>query len=137
MAAKILTGLLDNIGAKCGRIAALMNRFSYKDDPGREIAVHFCKDNFIQEPFDRPSELELHSLKKYNLLGSFKVNSWVRIRSGLIKSKNGVFCPAVIAHQDINTLAEETRTYMSEEILSFYEKICDEFDEILRLYFPK
>jgi hypothetical protein len=55
----------------------------------------------------------------------------------MIKSKNSISRPAVIAHQDINTLGEEARTYMSEEIFSFYEKICDEFNEILRLYFPK
>ena len=136
-AAKTLTSLLANIGAKCGGIAAIINRFSYKDYPGREIVLQFCKDNFMTEPLDRPSEFELHSLKKYSFLESFKVNSWVRIKSAKIKSKNGVFRPAVIAHQDINTLAEETITYMSEEIFSFYEKICNEFDEILRLYFPK
>lgn len=137
VAAKILTSLLDNLDTKCGGIAAVINRFSYRDDPSREIATHFCKDNFMTEPLDQPSEFELHSLKKYSFLESFEVNSWVRIKSGMIKSKNGISRPAVIAHQDINTLGEEARTYMSEEIFSFYEKICDEFNEILRLYFPK
>jgi hypothetical protein len=137
VAARILTSLLDNMDAKCGRIAAVLNRFAYKDDPSEEIAVHFCKDNFIKEPFDRPSGFELHSLKKYDFLGSFNVNSWVRIKSGQMKSKNGVSRPVVIAQQDINTLAEETRVYTSEEISSFYMKICDEFNGILRLYFPK
>lgn len=137
VAATILTGLLDNIGARCDRIAAVINRFAYKDNPSKEIAVHFCKDNFMKGPFDRPSEFELHSLRKYGFPGSFKVNSWVRIKSGQMKSKNGLSRSVVIAHQDINTLAEETRAYTSEEILSFYAKICDEFDQILRLYFPK
>ena len=136
-AGEILISLLDGIGANCGRIAAVINRYSHQDNPSREIALHFCKDNFIKEPFDRPSEFELHSLRKYDFLQSLKVNSWVRIRSGRIKSEKGVFRPVVFAHQDINTLAEETITYNNKEILSFYNGVCDEFDKILKLYFPK
>lgn len=136
-AGEVLISLLNGIGVNCGRIAAVINRFSYQDDPGKEIALHFCRDNFIEEPFDRPSEFELHSLRKYDFLQSFKVNSWVRIRSGRIKSEDGLSRPVVFAHQDINTLAEETKTYNSEEILSFYKGVCSEFDKILKLYFLK
>ncbi len=136
-AGEVLINLLNSIGVNCGRIAAVINRFSYQDNPGKEIALHFCKDNFIEAPFDRPSEFELHSLRKYDFLQSVKVNSWVRIRSGGIKSEDGLFRPVVFAHQDINTLAEETKTYNSEEILSFYKGVCSEFDKILKSYFPK
>jgi len=136
-AGEVLINLLNSIGVNCGRIAAVINRFSYQDNPGKEIALHFCKDNFIEAPFDRPSEFELHSLRKYDFLQSVKVNSWVRIRSGGIKPEDGLFRPVVFAHQDINTLAEETKTYNSEEILSFYKGVCSEFDKILKLYFPK
>jgi hypothetical protein len=137
VAGKTLTSLLDKMGAQCGRIAAVVNRFAFKGDPGKEIAAHFCKDNFLREPFDQPSEFELHSLKKYDFFGSFKVNSWVRIKSGQMKFVKGLSRPVVVALQDINTLAEETESYSMEQITSFYEKICDEFDKVLRLYFPK
>jgi hypothetical protein len=136
-AGEALTSLLDGIGANCGRIAAVINRYSYQDNASREIAAHFCKDNFLKELFDRPSEFELHSLRKCDFLESLKVNSWVRIRSGHIKSDNGLSRPVVFAHQDINTLAEETKTYNNKEILSFFDSVCDEFDKILKLYFPK
>jgi len=137
VAGKTLTSLLDKMGAQCGRIAAVINRFAFKEDPSKEIAAHFCKDNFLRAPFDRPSEFELHSLKNSDFFGSLKVNSWVRIKSGHMKFVKGISRPVVVAIQDINTLAEETETYSSEQITSFYEKICDEFDKILRLYFPK
>jgi len=136
-ASQFLINLLDNIGANCGRIAAVINRFSYQDDPSKEIASHFCKDNFMKEPFDRPSEFELHSLKKYEFLHSFKVNSWVRIRSGRIKSEKGLFRSVIFAQQDINTQAEESKTYNREEIQLFYKSVCDEFDSILKIYFQK
>ncbi|MBW1998505.1 MAG: hypothetical protein JRJ29_11145 [Deltaproteobacteria bacterium] len=136
-AGEVLISLLDGINANCGRIAAVINRYSYQDNPSRKIALHFCKDSFTNEPFDRPSEFELHCLRKYDFMGSFKVNSWVRIRSGRIRSESGLFRSVVFAHQDINTLAEETKTYNNKEILSFYNGVCDEFDKILKLYFPE
>lgn len=136
-AGEFFVNLLNSMGANCGRIAAVINRFSYQNDPSSVIARHFCKNVFMKEPFDRPSEFELHSLKKYTYLQSFKVNSWVRIKSGGIKSKSGSIRSVVFAQQDINTLAEETKSYSNEEILKFYNGVCRDFDKILKLYFPK
>lgn len=139
MAAPFLTKLLETIGAKCGRMAAVINRSCRRDNPGEEIALHFCKENFLGAPFDPPSAFELHSLKKYEFMESLQVNSWVRIRSGVVQPENSVSHPVVIAHQDINTLAElmGARIFTSEEISAFYGKVCEEFDNILKLYFPK
>lgn len=139
MAVPFLTKLLERIGAKCGRMAAVINRFCRRDDPSKEITFHFCKENFMEAPFDRPGAFELHSLKKYEYMESLKVNSWVRIRSGVVQPENSVSHPVVIAHQDINTLAElmGTRIFAKEEISAFYGKACEEFDNILKLYFPK
>lgn len=137
VAGKALASLLDTMGARCGRIAAVINRFTFKENPGKEIAAHFCREHFLEEPFDRPSEFELHALKKYEYFGSFKVNSWIRIKSGQMKFVKGISRPVVVALQDINTSAEQTESYSTGQIISFYEKVCEEFDKVLRLYFPK
>ena len=137
LATSFLTELLDIFGTQCGRIAAVLERNSIKDDAAKEIASHFCKDNFIEKPFDRPSEFEIHSLRKYPFLEKFEVNSWVRIRSGRIRPKNGILRSVINVHQDINTIAEATEDYSKEDIMLFYESIYDEFDKILKLYIPK
>ena len=136
-AVSLLTQLLDSLGTQCDRIAIVIDRNSIKDDASKVIASHFCKDNFIKEPFDRPSEFEIHSLKKYSFLEKFEVNSWVRIRSAHMRYESGIIHPIINVQQDINTIAEATKIYSKEDITIFYEKIYDEFDKILKLYMPK
>lgn len=136
-ASQILTELLEKINVNCGRIAIVINRFAIKDNPAKEIVLHFCEDNFMKEPFDRPSEFEIHSLKKYTFLEKYEVNSWVRIRSGHLQYEKGIIKSVINVQQDINTIAEETRSYSSEEIIKFYNNIHDEFNKILKLYFKK
>ncbi len=136
-AVSLFTQLLDSLGTQCDRIAIVIDRNSIKDDAAKVIASHFCKDNFIKEPFDQPSEFEIHSLKKYSFLEKFEVNSWVRIRSAHMRYKSGIIQPIINVQQDINTIAEVTKIYSKEDITIFYEKIYDEFDKILKLYMPK
>ena len=137
--AELLGKLIENIGADCVRMAVVLERLCPKKDSARDIAIHFSKENFMKEPFDRPSAFELHSLKTYTFLDSFEVNSWVRIKSGKIQPEKGVFRPVIIAHQDINTLAElmDTRTYNNYDISNFFNNIFEEFDNTLKLYFPE
>jgi len=136
-AVSLLTQLLDSLGTQCDRIALVIDRNSIKDDAAKVIASHFCKDDFIKEPFDRPSEFEIHSLKQYPFLEKFEVNSWVRIRSAHMRHESGIIHPIINIQQDINTKAEATKIYSKEDITIFYEKIYDEFDKILKLYMPK
>ncbi|MBU0462232.1 MAG: hypothetical protein KKD21_11745 [Proteobacteria bacterium] len=136
-AVTILTQLLDSLRTPCDRIAIVIARNSIKHDAAKVIASHFCKDNFIEEPFNRPSEFEIHSLKKYSFLEKFEVNSWVRIRSAHMQDKSGIIHPIINIQQDINTIAEATKIYSKDDIILFYEKIYDEFDKILKLYMPK
>ena len=137
-AGDFLKKVLNNIGAGCGRMAAVINRFCYNDNPGLEIAKHFCKGPFMEKPFDRPNSFELHAHKKYPFLSSFEINSWVRIKSGRVKPKNGTPRAIVLAEQDINTLAElmDSKIYSEEEISKFFANVIGEFDKILKLYFP-
>jgi hypothetical protein len=142
LASDILTDYLGRTGAICGRLATVLKRFSFKDDPSREIANHFCKDIYLKKPFDSPASFELHARKRYNLLGLFEVNSWVRIKSGQLKYLNDPpppSLPIVIIEQDINTISEimETRQYSGEETSTFFSKIFDELNSVLQLYFPQ
>lgn len=136
LAANFLKEILDKTGAKCGRMATIINRFCLKNGPGLEIAEHFCKEPFIKAPFDQPSAFELHAHKKYTFR-SFDINSWVRVKSGKAMPEQGVSRPIVLVEQDINTLAElmDSRLYNKREISTFFRHVIKEFDKILKLYF--
>ncbi len=136
---ELLRKLTEDMGADCVRMAVVLERFCLKKEPAKDIAIHFSKEGLTKEPFDRPSAFELHSLKKYTFLDSFEVNSWVRIKSGKAQPEKGVFRPAIIAHQDINTLAElmDKKIYSSYDMSNFFSNIFEEFENILKLYFPE
>jgi hypothetical protein len=139
-AAHLITTYLEKTRANCGRIGALLRRFSYHDKPAMEIASHFCKKSFIVKPFNEPNNFEIHAHKKYKFLESYEVNSWVRLKSAILtmKPENKV-SPSIIVEQEINTLSElvESRNYTINEITAFFHNILAEFDKILNLYFPK
>lgn len=136
----LLNLYLEKTNANVGRIAAVIKRFSYQDNPAIEIASHFCKERFTVKPFNAPSNFEIHAHKKYIFMESFEVNSWVRVKSAklTIKPDNKV-SNGIIVEQDINTLSElvETKTYTNDEIIFFFHNILPEFDRILSLYFPE
>lgn len=135
---KLLSEMVENIGSGVVRMAVVLERFCLIEEAASAIAAHFCKSDFMSEPFDRPSEFELHSMKKYKFLDSFEVNSWVKIKSGILQSKKEIHRPVIIAHHDINTLADlaDTTIYANEDISKFFNNIFTEFDKILGLYFP-
>ena len=134
--AVLLKEYLSISGARCGRLASVLKRFCIKDDPSKEIVSHFCKEVFLNKPFDGPASFELHARKRYQFIEAFEVNSWVRIKSGQVQYPSETPKPIVLIEQDINTLAEilETKNYTEEEILSFFGNVFDEFNDILRIY---
>jgi hypothetical protein len=138
IASPFLNSLLREFGTKCVRLAAVIKRYYKIENPASEIVNHFNKESFLKEPFDRPSEFELHSLKKYNLPDFDDVNSWVRVKSGIIHAKGATPKPAIIIEQDINTFAEDmvNKDFSEDQIHNFYEKTNEEFDNIIKLYFP-
>ena len=135
---KILNNINEKTGADCVRLAVVLERYCPRKEPAKDIAIHFCRENYIKAPFDRPSSFELHSLKKYEFIKSFDVNSWMRIKSGRVQFEKGVFRPVIIAHQDINTLPElmDKKVYKDDDISKFFDNVSNELDEILKLYCP-
>jgi hypothetical protein len=124
--------------AECGRVAAILNRFAFNDHPGKEVANHFCKQEFLETPFDSPKEFQIHSLKSYRYKDVFQINSWVRVKSARLSIPGEEARQVINVEQDINTLSElmAERSYDLEEIGLFYSEISSEFDSILRMYFP-
>jgi len=137
LASQFLNNYLERVNARCGRLAAVIRRFLIIEKPGFEIAAHFCREEFMEAPFDRPESFEVHAHKVYDLSDFDRVNSWVRIRSGVAQFADRAPQHAIIIEQDINTLSEgmENRDYSEQQINRFFEIVADEFDIILRLYF--
>lgn len=118
--------------AKVGRLALVAIRFLENPNPGSTLAQHFCKEKWIREPFNRPESFEVHSHKKYEF-SHFKVNSWVRCKSGILKKDNA---PIILVEQDINTVSEEIdkKGFDNKQIRSFADLATKEQESVLNKY---
>jgi len=119
--------------AKIGRLALVMTKYIYNDNPGLALANHFCKERWLKEPFNRPETFNIQSHKKYKY-ENFNINSWVKCNSGLINNNQ----PAILIEQDINTLAEEIDKldFNEKNAKKFLNSINKEQISILQKYFP-
>jgi len=121
------------------RLALVTERFFKIEEtpPSQFLATKFCNDIYLEKdkPFDRPNGFEIHSLKKYEREG-FKVNSWVRLKSGNLLDSTRT--PILIAVNDINTLSideEPSTDFNDEDIIRFYEFFPDHVESIIDIYF--
>jgi len=137
-AGDVLIQYTDVLATRVGRVAGLVTRFAEHEEPGKFLARHFCQTRWNEKPLNRPENFELHAHKKFVLAGEFRVNSWVRNKTGVLAGE-GAQKPIVLFEQDINTLAEEAadRSFQNEEIERFLVAIAAEVDVILRYYFPE
>lgn len=121
--------------AKVGRLAFVIVKFLENSNPGLTLARHFCKDELMVEPFNRPERFEIHSHKKYEF-SDFKVNSWIRCKSGILRKDN---VPVILVEQDTNTLSEEIEQneFDLDQIRNFTELAVEEQKTILHKYFKK
>lgn len=133
---EILHDFLAHTHATPGRLATIIHRFLPMENTGRWLAEHFCKDIWLAGPLDRPQNFELHAHKRYRLARQFNVNSWVRVKTGILTIDRSSI---VLVEQDINTLAEEleTQRFGRTRIRRFFDITVGEFDQIFALYFPE
>lgn len=128
--------------ARPGRLALVVYRFQPHENPGKALAAHFCLPHLLLEdptrkgPLNRPENFEIHAHKRFQL-AQFRVNSWVRCKTGTIKvgdKRDRI----ILVEQDINTLPEvlEETELSDEEIHNFHRLCIDELETIIRLYFP-
>lgn len=134
-AVQFLTDYKEFLGARIGRMAAVITRIRRIVQPAMFLAEHFCKPQWLIAPLNRPESFELHAHKRYELPYGLKVNSWVRNKTGVLLLDQN---PIVVVEQDLNTLAEEAsfRDFDSSAIRQFFTSIPAEFDSILGLYYP-
>jgi hypothetical protein len=132
---KLTGSYMDFTNATVGRLAVVAVKACECDNPGKALAEHFCKPEYLVEPFNRPESFEIHSHKKYKF-GAFSVNSWVRCKTGKLKKENK---PIIIIEQDLNTLAEAINEskFSKEEIITFTREGLKEQQIILKKYFPR
>ncbi|MGR3311448.1 MAG: hypothetical protein ACUZ77_11840 [Candidatus Brocadiales bacterium] len=132
---RIIEDYKDCTKAVMGRLAIVTVKYLEIKNPSMVLAKHFCKEERLEEPFNRPENFEIHSQKKYSLK-EFNINSWVRCKTGNL-SRNNINIPIVLVTQDINTLAEEVKNndFNIVDLKKFAELVIEEQEEILNKYF--
>jgi hypothetical protein len=135
LAASVMNAYLEVTRATVGRLAFVLKRVA--DDPtsAPDLARHFCRDQWLSGPLNRPEDFELHAHKKYRLADSWNVNSWMRCKSARLAASNQ---PVVLIEQDLNTLSEEVESveFVVADINRFFRRCIPEVQSILELYFP-
>lgn len=131
---EVLKSYIECTSAKVGRLANVTIKYWETENPALLLAKHFCKDKFIEEPFNRPKSFEIHSHKQYKT-DNFEINSWVRCKTGNLEKGNE---PIIIVEQDINTLSEHTNEmeFDINKIDTFVQMAYKEQEEVLIKYFP-
>ncbi len=134
--ANFLIDYREYLQARVSRLAAVVSRHAVHEAPGLVLSRYFCRPEITRGPLNRPESFEIHARKSYTLAGKFKINSWVRSKTGVEPGKEGR--PVVLVEQDLNTLAEdaETMSFSETEIQSFFSAATLELDAILAVYYP-
>lgn len=117
------------------RLGTVTRRYFLQENPGHELAQHFCKSEWLTTPMNRPEGFELHAHKCFQLTDELRVNSWVRNKTGEL---TGDGSPIIVVEQDINTRREdsESHSFQNEDIQEFFSHSAEELDHILHLYYP-
>lgn len=118
------------------RLALIIDRVAKIEDETvpQFIANTYCKDNYLEKPFNNTSAFELHSLKKYEFK-KFDLNSWVRIKSAQLAETHD---SVLLMINDINTFAyleAPDENFRLTDIDRFFKNIPNHIEEILSLYF--
>lgn len=121
------------------RLAFVTERSTMRDDALTYIQDRFCnKEQTTKgQPFFNANRFDIHSLKKYEW-ESFNLNSWVRMNFMTIKIEGGETAPAILVINDLNTFSLDEAPeaeFSAEEINTFFEKIPQHLNKILKLYF--
>lgn len=138
VAAGLLNEYCNFLQARVGRLAAVMKRYAPQDSPGLLLAKHFCQERWLSVALSDVESFELHSHKRFSLRERFRVNLWIRSKSGTISYENESFS-IVLIEQDLNTLSEEeaSHAFTTDDISAFFGAASPELDQLLSLYYPQ
>lgn len=129
--------LVDDLSLDVVRLAAVTHRYVRMPDAGRFLATHFCRDEWLEAPLNRPENFQLHAHKVYSPLEGWSINSWLRNKTSKLRDSEDEI---VLVEQDLNTLAPSEASvnhYSREQIGSFFGFVPSELESILRLYYPE
>ncbi len=121
------------------RIAFVTERLAIRDDALDYVLGRFCNEKQIAKgrPFFDTKRFEIHSLKTYDW-EKFRINSWVRTKFLPIKIGDGETAPGILVVSDLNTLSLDEApeaAFLADDIKTYFEKIPQHLNKILRLYF--
>ncbi len=142
-ASALFADYMEQMPAEVNRMAGIVTRTAPDEHAARTISHRFCREEWLKGPINRPSEFEIHTLKKYRLVDQYDVNSWFRCRTAKVerpgsektgKEQDEVKQSVVLVEQDLNT-QEDGRLFTEEEIRRFFSLASDELDGIFTLYF--
>lgn len=127
-ATRLLNEYREFLGARVGRIAAVLKRYAQHPSPGLFLAKHFCRESWLTRPLNRPEHFELHAHKRFSLAGRFDVNSWVRSKTGKL-SPGTVLLPqkgrpswGVVPDSQVSGIVSELNT---ERLLQGFQVMCN------------
>ena len=137
-AVRIANEYREFLRARIGRLALVITSIAEHEEPGKFLARHFCRDEWLTAPFNRPAQFELHAHKIFSLSDDLRVNSWVRNRVAAI-ARGQSSRPIVAVEQDLNTLVDEepTRDFRRSDIGEYFRAASSQMRSILRLYYPQ
>ena len=126
-----------------GRLAFILHSVASTKEPAKTLVEHFCQERWFSAPLNRPENFELHAHKSFQMSDEFKVNSWIRCKTGIRSASEenqlspGIE-PVILVEQDINTLNETagTTVFDAESMERFLQHAPREMQHILGLYFP-
>ena len=138
LAATLFGEYVESSQARVGRLAAVITRYFPIDSPGAFLARHFCRSDWLSEALADPGNFELHAHKVFTLASRFRVNSWVRNKTGQLRMGGGQSTGIIVVEQDLNSLAEqiEESSFSSEDLTDFFVAVPSQFDDILQRYYP-
>lgn len=136
---KIFSSYRELTKTRFGRLALIINRIQKSSDPGKELASHFCKQQWLQsKALNRPENFELHAFKKYKVNEEIgEVNSWIRHKTVRVKVDMTNIANAISVEQDLNTLQERNEPDDYESLRKiFFKTAPNEMGKIFALYYP-
>ncbi len=125
------------VGARVGRLAAIVRRVAQHETPSLFLARHFGRAELQDGVLDAVQSFELHLHKRAPVAGRFIANTRLRSAAGIAV---GVTVPTLLeVEQDWNTLADEaaSRSFKPAEMADFFTAIAPEMQRGLEQAYPQ
>lgn len=142
LASATLIHFLEVAPARAGRLSMQIQRAAPAEQPAQTLVDHFCDQRLASGLLSNLDNFELNAHKFFQMSDEFRVNSWVRCKSGDVSVQGEAVSPtglqrSIVVEQDINTPAEVAMeiAFSPEQIDDFFGKASRQLDKTLQEYF--